>query len=471
MSVTKKAFLFYKKMVLVAQNKGFQNYVFVALAFFFVLGMVLNRYAHAQGYDITGAYNEVDNFSTASTGTAGFHSHKTQGFKFVDSFGSMLDLVYPQGNVNYEAILADPNISEGAKLGVIGTIDIPFTAMIQNPPNVDVVEHLAQEWVPNYKESRTQVYAETGYEMLAKTNITGLWNLTRNIAYMLFVVVFIVAGFMIMFRQKLGGQTMVTVYNTLPSIVIGLVLVTFSFAIVGLILDIQTLLINMIRSLLDIESTSRIGAADPLHPFGLWGRYQGMLFMSAIQEEIGLRTGVITDLAGNIGPLLFRTVTGGLIQLIAALVGAIILAVAAIKVFFTLLKAYISIIIDTIMAPIFIAISTIPGKRSVLKDWFNRILKNSLTYVVVFLLVNLPIYIYSKGIEFNLFSGSWGIDLVITQSILLGIISIYLLFMAANVPKLLDEYFPQIGGKGALEAQKGMQANMQKIPFVGGMFK
>ena len=51
------------------------------------------------------------------------------------------------------------------------------------------------------------------------------------------VIILIAAGFMIMFRVKINPQTVVSLQTMIPKLVITLLLVTFSYAIAGLVID------------------------------------------------------------------------------------------------------------------------------------------------------------------------------------------------------------------------------------------
>jgi len=97
---------------------------------------------------------------------------------------------------------------------------------------------------------------ESGYGYLQKIKLDVLWSVTRNIAYLFFVVVMIVIGFMIMFRSKIGGQILVSVGNSIPRLVVCLLLVTFSFAISGIMLDIGKMSMNVVGNLMyDAQKT------------------------------------------------------------------------------------------------------------------------------------------------------------------------------------------------------------------------
>lgn len=82
----------------------------------------------------------------------------------------------------------------------------------------------------------TSVFAPgAGYNVL--TPIIGLWEYSRNIVYGVYIIVLIVIAFLILLRRPLGGQEVITIANSLPSLVISIILVTFSYPICGLFID------------------------------------------------------------------------------------------------------------------------------------------------------------------------------------------------------------------------------------------
>lgn len=66
-----------------------------------------------------------------------------------------------------------------------------------------------------------------------------VWSVFRNVAYLLYVLVFLGVGLCIMLRVKIDPRTVMTIENSLPRIVVSLVLVTFSYAIAGFLIDIM----------------------------------------------------------------------------------------------------------------------------------------------------------------------------------------------------------------------------------------
>jgi len=459
--MVKNLFCFFNKVEKSLKSTSLYTYIFVSFSFFLFVGVLFNTYAvNVQGsfkFSTTQEHQNEAKLAEKSQGFEGATNYVAERSGALNFFIWGLDTAYPRANQNFGNMASSNEISEFSKLGLVGMLDVPFSAMMYNPPNVDISEHLALEWIPNY-DSSGGVYAETGYQMLLATPVVNeFWGVTRNIAYMLFVVVFIVAGFMIMFRHKLGGQTMVTIYNTLPNIIVGLILVTFSFAIVGFLMNIGALLINVIAGEIGVSST-----VDVTQPLGVAGTY----FSAIGGEIIGAFTQAILSL------VLGNFVTSGVVGLMIAFFVVVIIYYASIKIFFALIKAYIGIIFDTIAAPIIFAFATIPGKQSLMKDWFNRVIKNVLVFVLVFFLVNLPLRLVGAG-EFTLFGGDLRGDSAVSSAVLTGI-SIYLLFLAANVPKMLEEYLPSTS-TGSSENSKSAgqlaKAGMSKIPVLGNFFK
>lgn len=85
-----------------------------------------------------------------------------------------------------------------------------------------------------------EVYAQqTGFGFNALGPILSLWRAARNMVYSLFVIVILVLAFMIMFRVKISPQVSISVQSALPRVVIALILVTFSYAIAGLLIDLM----------------------------------------------------------------------------------------------------------------------------------------------------------------------------------------------------------------------------------------
>jgi hypothetical protein len=92
--------------------------------------------------------------------------------------------------------------------------------------------------------------AENGYGFTVAQSVIDLWRLTRNLSYSLIVLATIVIAFMIMFRVKINPQTVISIQSAIPKLIVTLVLITFSYAIAGLLIDIMYLVIAFISVIL-----------------------------------------------------------------------------------------------------------------------------------------------------------------------------------------------------------------------------
>ena len=93
-------------------------------------------------------------------------------------------------------------------------------------------------------------FAAEGIGMGSIQPFAKIWKIFRDVTYLLLVVVLIAIGFMVMFRTKINPQTVISVENSLPKIIISLILITFSFAIAGFMIDLMYILIAIIVSIL-----------------------------------------------------------------------------------------------------------------------------------------------------------------------------------------------------------------------------
>ncbi len=93
-------------------------------------------------------------------------------------------------------------------------------------------------------------YAATGLGFSSVSPFLPMWKVFRDMSYVLMVLVVISLGFLIMFRAKLDPQAVISIENSLPRIVIALILVTFSFAIAGFLIDMMYVLIGLSISIL-----------------------------------------------------------------------------------------------------------------------------------------------------------------------------------------------------------------------------
>lgn len=409
-------------------------------------------------------------------------------------------------NTAYTAIaIMDPGVTEGGneiknsgdvpedmKAGLIGVADNAGTYAYEMYPSTNIGDHLAQEWVPGYKESNTSAYAETstasvdGYQTLMNSGIAPIWSKVRDLAYLFFVVVMIVVGFMIMFRSKIGGQTLVTLGNFLPGVIVALILITFSFAIAGLLIDLGGLVTSLIAGLYGSENVVGVNS--------LWSLFAGIFVAGTKTTALttAFAGGGITGALGlstlaPVGVAFLSTVFGTVLAgagIIALLLGLMIMGIifwGGIKVLITLYKAFFGILLGVIIAPIQLMIGAFPGKGYTSGNWFKTLLKNVLTFPMVFAIVNLPNFIATQaGLDLSLpaklsYSVNDGMNIGLTHGfggyLTMFILRVVVLFFAAESPKYLEAWFPPDTPKAVAEGLANAQASLSKIPLVGSLFK
>ncbi len=320
----------------------------------------------------------------------------------------------------------------GGAVGVMGN----FIGMLYRPPahTVDYAANLAQ----NFGISKHTYAANNGTGFAGISPLIDLWSQFRNIVYLLFVLVFIIIGVAIMLRIKIDPRTVMTIQNQIPKLIIGILLVTFSFAIAGFLIDVMYIFIYLIINILYSHQgtpslyTSSFGFAN--NTFGifdiafkasysisaiildfspkLFTTYLGSIITSVLgfvlAGPIGAATGstcAILESIPRVGGFLAnffnfltggflshiigigggacdltnyagKIIVGGLAGIIAFLVILIAILWALFRLWFTLLSAYIMILIDIVLAPFWIVAGAFPGSAVSFTGWLRSLVAN-----------------------------------------------------------------------------------------------
>lgn len=156
--------------------------------------------------------------------------------------------------------------SQGGALGFA----IQGISMLYTPPlhTVDYVHYLSQNFgipKPSYAQG-------LGLDQL--NPLSGLWIIFRNLTYLFAVIVFVIIGLAIMLRVRIDPRTVMTIQNQIPKIIIALILITFSFAIAGLLVDLMYLSIYLIFSIFAgvLDPTTHQPIIAALAPINIQGK-------------------------------------------------------------------------------------------------------------------------------------------------------------------------------------------------------
>jgi hypothetical protein len=266
------------------------------------------------------------------------------------------------------------------KTGLLQAQGHYLAMMFQNQPGTN--EYFADLLDNMGLPSVSRAYAQgTGYS--AMSSFLPFWKVFRNLAYSLYIIMFVIVGIMIMLRTKVNAQTIISIQTALPNLLITLLLITFSYAIVGFMIDIMYFLIYFVVYLLssiDIISTPT-KAISRLLSYSAWSViFEGRnSILSAVQMAItqalsGLGTGAL-GAVGVVGSVLSWLGLGYLIA-------AIWLAVSMLKLMWVLMNCYFMLLVQTITAPIQILMNAVPGSNA-----FSGWLKKTASYLLPFPIV------------------------------------------------------------------------------------
>jgi len=327
--------------------------------------------------------------------------------------------------------------------GMASLIAMPFS----HPPASGIY------WVQSGLENAgfvPKTYAAQGIGFATLQPIRDLWKIFRDFSYFILVIIIIAIGFMIMFRTKVNPQTVISLESALPRIIFALILITFSFAIAGFLVDLMYILI--------VLSISLIAKAGAIHPIGdispknipalqnrfiggtlkdLWPYSQNPILTGNAMVEIMPRIvkdifkgfiaigftilinrfwlhklDSVTEVAknaegeagffGNILGFGFGGVPHMPVLLMDILLSAILFPWAAgavmgilfsvtllfflFRVFFMLLSSYIKVILYTVFAPIILLFSAIPGRKA-FSWWIKNMFAELMTFPITITLL------------------------------------------------------------------------------------
>jgi hypothetical protein len=140
--------------------------------------------------------------------------------------------------------------------GALGLVNQGITMLYNSPIHTgDYLSYMAR----NFGIAKPTYAANDGFAQLSP--LMNLWSSFRNVTYIFFVFVFVLIGIGIMLRVKIDPRTVMTIQNQIPKIIICLLLITFSYAIAGFLIDLMNAAIYIIYSL--FASTGNISGMAP----------------------------------------------------------------------------------------------------------------------------------------------------------------------------------------------------------------
>lgn len=328
-----------------------------------------------------------------------------------------------------------------------------------NPPAMDTAGYLSYKLNDNIL-APPKVLAASGSDILKGDPpiFYELWKNSRNVSYA-FLSLFIVAiGFMVMIRYQTDPRTTVAALDLIPKLVMTLILITFSWVISGLLVDLAVVGVRLTVSIF----------GDP--------GYSGMMGALKVFVDVILTHDVgdwytRTLAPWEVGAAVIQSVISIVVifPLILALIALIIMLVAFFMIIVELAKRWLMLIVLSIFAPFVFLWGALPGQEDTTTNWFKNMLVNALVFPAVTAVLALAgIFAMSssavKTPDIFPVIGTIGIPYISL------IMFVSLLFMATKVHAVIEDLL-EIKAGGA--ARAGLQAGkvMGGLPFVGKMFK
>ena len=277
--------------------------------------------------------------------------------------------------------------------------------------------------------------------------ILDTWKAFRNVAYLFYVIMFLVIGFMIMFRQKISSQAVVTAQQALPKIIVSLIAVTFSYAIAGLMIDAMYLIMYLIVGLFPSQTFANgtlnlKEIAMDRNIFQIGGYLltsAGTLENAQRSVQAMITTALETQLQG----------VADVLGVIGGITFAVVFALATLfgifRLFFELLKTYISIIISIVLSPLALMLGALPGNNA-FQAWVKTLVANLAVFPGILLILVLAFMLIG-----GTYGGSTASRQIVPQAQAQGTF-----FQGSYNGGFLPPYIPGAGSGNAISIMLGL---------------
>jgi len=231
------------------------------------------------------------------------------------------------------------------------------------------------------------------------------WKGARDFSYAILVIVTIVFAFMIMFRTKISPQTVITIQSSLPKLVITLILITFSYAIAGFMVDLLYVAIGVISLLMSAMFGGSSGAAFNIisGEIPILTTFTGsfMLIFYFLWYIVVFAFAVIWSLIATLSSL---SVFGMLVSIIAVVVWGftiLMLLFYLIKVPWVLIKALGTFYLSVVFGPIQIGIGALVPSFG-FGSWLKKMVSSLSVFLLTGTLYYLALYLLYQSFVVNL---------------------------------------------------------------------
>jgi hypothetical protein len=325
-----------------------------------------------------------------------FHpQYKSLPEQMIDTLNMVIEIKDKMTYDNYKEKLQELAIKQSQNGDLLSKVELAAKGSINTKPasSIDYIAYISK----NLKNNQIvdSAYAATpGYGFGGLAPILPVWRAFRNIANKLLAIAFVKDGIMIMFRIRVDAKATASIMIAIPKLITTLLIITFSYAIVGLLVDISTvataLAIDVLRvgKIINDPISKVIGLASGQSEWGAFGSFLVNMVSAIVVSPFiifNLLLGGLLGVGVAWGAVLIGLATG-FGELIA-----IILFVAIIWSYFKLIvalfKNYLSVIISLIFSPLILLGNVMPGSKAFSK-WIMGIIGSLAAFpTAAFLLV------------------------------------------------------------------------------------
>lgn len=249
-------------------------------------------------------------------------------------------------------------------------------ALMQTKP-ASGIQYIAQK-VNDLSPIQTAYAQNTngGFGFQTLLPVQGLWFASRNLAFGLMAFVIIILAFMIMLRQKISPQAVITVQSALPKVAIALVVITFSYAIAGLLVDLSYVVLGIISAAFVSTGATNLNVTqffnvlnNPIGGFtGFLGIVLNSILVGGVLATFGAWTGV-------------GLVVGGASMLLG-FIAIVLYIIALFRVFIVMLVAYAKSLFLIVGFP-FIALLSVVSVGPGIMGWVRQFVAQLSVFIAI----------------------------------------------------------------------------------------
>jgi len=273
----------------------------------------------------------------------------------------------------------------------------PISFLLKDRPlsGITYVKNILRKYT-QIPEAKAQ---SPGFGFNALDPILPIWKASRNVAYSIFVLTVLALSFMIMFRVKISPQVVIAAQSALPKVIIASLLVTFSYAIAGFLIDLMYVSFGLISLFMQqvfvgLESPAVPMVADlfgfltqgfgGVGIFGVLGLYWVLFLFISIFTLVGVN---------GLGGAVLAAATGvwavlSLIGIVLTIILAFLLLFIGMKIIWMLLKAFVSVILLVIIGPLQIALGIVAPDIG-FGTWLRSLISSLSVFPVTAFLISL----------------------------------------------------------------------------------